>query len=141
MKETSLKTVISGSYRKHLAQLYELKQNLENLGIVVLSPVGSLALNPGEEFVFLDEDPILDKRLLQDSIFAKIRCSSFLVLANYQGYIGRAAAIEIGYAIAFGIQILSWEPIDDPNIKPYSRPILDVFPKLQSIKQDVLCHS
>ena len=119
----SLKTVISGSYRKHLSKLYELKNELELLNIDVLSPVGHHALNPDDEFILLDLDPIEDKRLLQDSIFAKIRTSCFLVLANFDGYIGQAAMMECGYAIAFGIQILTVEPISDPNLEPYTRPL------------------
>jgi hypothetical protein len=140
MSTTSLRTVISGSYRKHLRELYELKQEIEKLGILVLSPIGSAALNPDEEFVFLDADPIHDKRLLQDSIFAKIRTSSFLVLANFDGYIGKAAVMEVGYALAFGLQILSIEPVEDPNIRPYARLLNKAFPKFQFIKrQELLC--
>lgn len=124
----SLSTVISGSYRRHLNQLYELKQRIEKVDILVLSPVGSFAINPNEEFVFLDEDPVHDKRLLQDSIFAKIRNSSFLTLANFDGYIGKAAVMEVGYALAFGLQILSVELVEDPNIRPYTRLLDEVFP-------------
>lgn len=126
--QTALRTVISGSYRKHLPQLMELKQRLESMNIVVLSPVGSHALNPTEEFVFLNQDPIRDHRLLQDSIFAKMRTASFHVLANIDGYIGNAALIEVGYAIALGLQILTLEPIEDPNIAPYCRSLEIIIP-------------
>lgn len=140
MNTASLRTVISGSYRRHLRELYELKKEIEKLGILVLSPVGSSALNPEEEFVFLDADPIHDKRLLQDSIFAKIRTSSFLILANFDGYIGRAALMEVGYALASGLQILSVEPTEDPNIEPYTRLLNEAFPSFQITKrQEILC--
>lgn len=124
------KTVISGSYRKHLSSLMRLKQALQNEGIAVLSPVGQEAINPKEEFILLDADPIHDKRLLQDSIFAKIRSSTFLVIANIDGYIGAAAMMELGYAIACGMQILTLEPVKDPNLAPYCRSISEVFPHL-----------
>ncbi|SDO55988.1 hypothetical protein [Phyllobacterium sp. OV277] len=124
---SELTTVISGSYRKHLRALYDLKQRLESAGIRVLSPVGSGAINVGEEFVLLDADPIHDPRTLQDSIFAKIRISSFLTVCNIDGYIGSAALLEIGYAIANGLQILTVVPVKDPNIAPYARTIGDVF--------------
>ena len=68
-EENRLKTVISGSYRVHLNELMILKAFLESKNINVLSPVGSSAVNPGEEFIFLDNDPIADHRILQDSIF------------------------------------------------------------------------
>jgi hypothetical protein len=142
MNHSSVCTVISGSYRRHLQKLYDLKRSLENLGIHVLSPVGSAAINPGEEFILLDADPIHDKRLLQDSVFAKIRTSSFLVLANYDGYIGKAAVMEIGFALAIGLQILTVEPVEDPNIQPYTRLIRDAFPLFQeSNTEDHLCNT
>lgn len=126
---SSLKTVISGSYRKHLNEMFSIKDQLTKHGIDVLAPVSEGVLNPGEEFVLLDMDPVADHRILQDSIFAKMRQSSFLVVANKKGYIGKAALIEIGYAIALGLQILTLEPVEDPNIKPYCRLIADVFTK------------
>ena len=141
MNPTSLCTVISGSYRRHLRELYALKCQLKKIGINVLSPIGSFALNPNEEFIFLDADPVQDKRLLQDSVFGKIRTSAFLVLANFDGYIGNAALMEVGYALSFGLQILTVEPVEDPNISLYTRVLYDVFPDLKSLQrnQEVLC--
>ena len=126
----SLKTVISGSYRKHLKYLMSLKTSLQENGIEVLSPVGSAAVSEEQEFVILDADPIQDHQILQDSIFAKMRTSSFLVLCNVDGYLGAAALIEIGYAIALGLKILTVEPVKDPNIAPYTRLLSEVFPEI-----------
>lgn len=125
--EGNIATVISGSYRRHLQQMYALKRVLEAKGITVLSPVGLEAINPGQEFVLLDADPIHDHRTLQDSVFAKIRRSSFLVSFNRDGYVGKASLLEYGYAIAVGIPILTIEPADDPNILPYTRLLADVI--------------
>lgn len=124
----TLSTVISGSYRKHLRQIILLKNELQNCQVKVLSPVGNAAINPGEEFIILDSDPITHPKLLQDSVFAKIRRSTFLVVANFDGYLGRAAVLEIGFAIAKGLTVYSLEPIDDPNLSPYCRPLEEVFP-------------
>lgn len=141
MKSNSLRTVISGSYRRHLQELYALKQQLESVGVDVLSPVGSFAVNPQEEFIFLDEDPIHDKRVLQDSVFAKIRMSTFLVLANFERYLGNAALIEVGYSLSLGLQILTVEPVEDPNINSYTRLLFDVFPTLRMFqkKEEIVC--
>lgn len=125
--EGNIATIISGSYRRHLAGMYRLKRIFERRGITVLSPIGDGAVNPGEEFVILDADPIQDHRTLQDSVFAKIRRSTFLTAFNQDGYLGRAALLEYGYAIAIGIPILSLEPIEDPNIKPYTRLLSEVI--------------
>ena len=142
MSSNSLYTVISGSYRKYLSEMYFLKKQLESLGVVVLSPVGTSAVNPEEEFIFLDSDPITDRRMLQDSIFAKIRTSSFLVLANFEGYIGNAALLEVGYALSLGLQILTVEEVLDPNIGVYTRLLCDVFKNFKSLnhKEKLRCH-
>jgi len=126
--ENSIFTVISGSFRKHLPQIARLKRELEQNYITVLSPTGDLAINPDEEFIILNSDPISHPKLLQDSVFAKIRRSTFLSVANVEGYLGKAAILEIGYAIAVGISIYSLEPIEDPNLSPYCKPLQEIFP-------------
>jgi hypothetical protein len=131
--DATLFTVISGSYRKHLSQILHLKQHLENQEVAVLSPSGHAAINPTEEFIVLDSDPVSHPKLLQDSVFAKIRRSTFLVVANVGGYLGRAAILEIGYAIAFGITVYTLEPVEDPNLMPYCRLLSEVFPDLELV--------
>ncbi len=69
-----------------------------------------------------------DHRILQDSVFAKMRQASFQVVLNKDGYLGRAAVLEIGYAISLGLQVLTIEPVDDPNIAAYTRDFRAVFP-------------
>jgi len=134
----TLCTVISGSFRKHLREIMLLKQLLENAHVTVLSPTGNCAVNPHEEFVVLDSDPVTHPKLLQDSVFAKIRRSTFLVVANFDGYLGKAAILEIGYAIATGISIYAIEPVEDPNLSPYCTPISAVFPNINfSLVKDV----
>lgn len=128
----TLCTVISGSFRKHLSQISVLKKALEKLGVSVLSPEKCNPINPGEEFIILDSDPVCHPELLQASVFAKMRRSTFLVLANFDGYIGRAAAVEVGYAIALGIKIYAVDAVNDPNIAPFCAQITDVFPELQN---------
>lgn len=128
----NISTVISGSYRRHLAEMFALKSYLEQKAITVLSPVGTKATNPGEEFILLDADPIQDRRLLQDSIFAKMRRSTFLVVLNKDRYLGNAALLEIGHAIALGLRVLTLEPVDDPNVQPYTQLLREIFVDLPS---------
>jgi hypothetical protein len=138
--EGNIATVISGSYRKHLPEMYAMKRILQRRGIHVLSPVGDGAINPGEEFVLLDADPIHDHRTLQDSVFAKIRRASFLVGFNKEGYLGKAALIEFGYAISVGIPILTLEPVEDPNIAPYTRLLADVVGPFELSDEQAIRH-
>jgi hypothetical protein len=123
-----LRTVISGSYGKHFEQMLQIKKFLENQQVIVQAPVSEQIVPGTDEFILLDADPVGDPRILQDSIFAKIRMSSFLTVANIDGYLGRAAVLEVGYAVAMGINVLTVEPIDDPNLGVYTRTIASVFP-------------
>lgn len=127
---SSIETVISGSFRKHLREIVMLKHMLEEYGVTILSPVGNFATNPSEEFIYLDSDPIEHPEVLQSSVFAKIRRSTFLVVANIDGYMGKATILEIGYAIALGIRVYCVAPVKDPNIAPYCTLITEVFPKI-----------
>jgi nucleoside 2-deoxyribosyltransferase len=124
----NVNTIISGSYSKHFKQIIELKKFLLNEKIAVLAPASDEIMNTGDGFMILDEDPIRDPRTIQDSINTKIRHSSFIVVANIGGYIGKAAVFEMGYAAAQGIQILTVEQVDDPNLAGYCRLFTDVFP-------------
>ncbi len=135
MSKHLLRTVISGSYRKHLKELLKLKSCLEDNYIEVLSPAGETAVNPGDEFVVLQSDPVEDRRVLQDNVFAKIRTSTFLVIANFDGYIGRAATLEMGYAIAQGLMIYSVEDISDPNLEPYCSPLETFLPNANPFRE------
>lgn len=123
-----LKSVISGSYRKHFNELIILKKFFESKNFEVLSPTSDGVLNPNEEFIILNEDPIEDHRTLQDSVLAKIRMSTLLIVANVDGYIGKAATFEMGYAVSLGIQILTIEKVEDPNLACYCKSISDIFP-------------
>jgi len=106
-EEAGSYTVIIGSFRKHFREIIELRKELERLQIKVLSPKDCTIINPDDEFVIFQSDVTSDQRFLQDAVFSKIRYSTFVILANFDDYIGRAATLEMGYAIAHGISILT----------------------------------
>lgn len=121
-------TVICGSFQKHLAASFQLRDFLENRGVRVLSPIGGSAVTPDDEFVRLDADPLSDERTIQDAVFAKIRQSTFIVVANIGGYLGTATTMEIGYAVACGIRVFTVEEASDPNVSCYTRTFAEIFP-------------
>ena len=133
--------VIVGSFRRHLREIVTVKHLLQERGIAVLSPSGNYALNPDEEFILLDSDPVSHPRLLQDSVFAKIRKSSFIVVANVDGYLGKAAILEMGYSIAQGIAIYTLELVDDPNLKSYCKLLADLITEMEHADQARLAKS
>ena len=113
------KTVICGSYRKHLNEIFNLRAMLTGKGVSVLAPLGTCAINPNAPFVVLDSDVTNDPKTLQNTIFEHIRQSDFIVVGNKDGYIGRATAMEIGFALASGKRVYATENVTDPNLKPY----------------------
>lgn len=126
-------TVIIGSFRKCFREIIELRKELERLQIKVLSPKDCTIINPDDEFVIFQSDVTSDQKFLQDAVFSKIRYSTFVILANFNDYIGRAATLEMGYAIAHGISILTLRPVTDIHLKPYCRLLTDVFPILSHL--------
>lgn len=131
--EASSYTVIIGSFRKHFREIIELKKELEKLQIKILSPKDCSIINPDDEFVIFQSDVTSDQKILQDVVFSKIRYSTFVILANFNDYIGRAATLEMGYAIAHGISILTLNPVKDVHLKPYCRLLIEVFPNLSHL--------
>ncbi|MBO1740397.1 hypothetical protein [Leifsonia sp. TF02-11] len=114
-------TLIIGSYRRHFAQILSVKSALEDRGVQVLAPESDQIVNPGESFALLESDEDRTPRQVQDRIFSLVRRADFLVLANIDGYLGAAATMELGYAIAVGTDVLTIEPVVDPNIGAYTR--------------------
>ncbi len=129
--DATLLTVIIGSFRKHLGEIIKLKQQLEDRHVAVLSPIDEDVVNPNDEFIIFNSDPVSDPKLLQDSVFAKIKRSTFVIVANIDGYLGRAAILEIGYALALGISIYTLEPVEDPHLVPYCRLLSSIFPDIE----------
>ncbi|MDR6226254.1 nucleoside 2-deoxyribosyltransferase [Desmospora profundinema] len=89
-------------------------------------------MNPGEVFIRLENDPEVDARTVQDAIFTHIRNSTFVTVANVDGYLGKA--FEMGYAAAYGIRILTIEPVEDPNLAGYTQRLDAVFPSWRGSK-------
>jgi adenylate kinase len=111
---SQINTVISGTHARHSAAMDSLSKRLARSGVRVLTANGALSA-----------DAI-------DSRFAKIRESSFLTLANFDGELDAAMLADIGFAIASGLEILSVYPITDPNIAPYSRSLSTVVPGIEA---------
>lgn len=127
-------TLIIGSYRRHFEQIRSIKSALEDRGVSVLAPGSDRIVNPGATFALLESDGDRTPRQVQDRIFSLIRASDFLVLANVDGYLGAAATLEIGFAIAVGTDVLTIEPVVDPNISGYTRLLdLEALPSLPNL--------
>lgn len=100
---------ISGSYRKYLPEIIELKKNLENKKINVLSPRFVKPKNPGELFVTFDGEENQTPIQLEEYHLKSIGQSDALVVCNPSGYVGASALFEVGYAHAKNKKIIFTE--------------------------------
>ena len=100
---------ISGSFRKHLEKIAELKKYFESRGIEVLSPKNLKAKNPGEEFIVFDGGEKMSALELERNHLGVIEKSDALIVCNPAGYVGASALMEIGFAHAHGKKIIFLE--------------------------------
>lgn len=97
---------LSGSFRKHLNYIVEVRKTLLNHGAEVLSPRFTDPKNPGEEFVVFTGEEGLSPLELERHHLESIEKSDALIVCNPAGYVGASALIEIGYAQALGKRII-----------------------------------
>lgn len=97
---------ISGSFRKHLPFILQIKTLLETNGIKILSPRFTEPKNPGEEFVIFTGEEGLSPLELERHHLRSIADSDALIVCDPDGYVGASALIEIGYANALGKRII-----------------------------------
>jgi len=97
---------ISGSFRKHLDYILDIKGTLEDQGTKVLSPRFTEPKNPGEKFVVFTGEEGLSPLELERHHLSSISKSDALIVCDPEGYVGASALIEIGFANAIGKKIV-----------------------------------
>lgn len=100
---------LSGSFRKHLDYILEIKKKLEKNGTKVLSPRFVEPKNPGEEFVVFKGEENLSSLELERYHLNSIVNSDALIVCDPEGYVGASALLEIGFAQAIGKRIIFTE--------------------------------
>lgn len=106
------KTVISGSFNKHLHEIGNALENFKKAEVNVLAPLVTKVMDHAEDFVFLETDnPEKPADILENEFMSNIRKADFLYLANIGGYVGKSAATEIAIAIMSSIPVISAEKI------------------------------
>jgi len=104
--------VLSGSFRRDLSGLLQARTNLISAGCVVLSPEDVNFVSEINGFVLSEGQA--DPAGVEATHLASICRADFVWLhvAN-DGYVGRSASMEIGFANAIGIPIFSTRGPDD----------------------------
>lgn len=118
-----MKTVVSGSFKRHLGQMaYEIAE-LKKLGISVLSPSSLNVIDRQGDFLFVEGDAVRSIKAVQDAHNKAISSADFLWVVAPDGYIGVSAALEMGIAIKCGIPIYSLSHITDTTLREYIQTI------------------
>lgn len=97
---------ISGSFRKHLDYILNIKGKIEAQGTKVLSPRFTGPKNPGEKFVVFTGEEGLSSLELERHHLDSISKSDALIVCDPEGYVGAPALLEIGFANAIGKRVI-----------------------------------
>jgi hypothetical protein len=100
---------LSGSFRKHLDYILEIKKKLEASGVIVLSPRFNVPKKPGTEFVVFQGEEGLSPLELERYHLNSIKNSDALIVCDPNGYVDASALLEIGFAHSLGKRIIFTE--------------------------------
>lgn len=114
-----LKVTVSGSFRRHLTPITTAVETFTALGCRVLSPEDPRVVDSFGEFLFVASDRFRTIRTVQNRHLAAIGASQFLWLVDPDGYVGQSASMELGFAVALGIQIMADSPPSDLTLRQY----------------------
>lgn len=95
-----MKVVISGSFRKHLQGILDLKNELEKRGITVLKPDKIQTIdNPDRpDFVKFDGEEVIPPLVLEMQYLKAISECDAHIIYNEDSYFGNRALRELGYS-------------------------------------------
>src|SRR5438552_12861215 len=114
-----LHATVSGSFHRHISDIYFAVSQLRAAGVNVLSPVDPTIVDQNGDFLFVASDILRSVKLVQDRHFEAIRASDFLWLICPDGYTGSSASAEIGAAHICGTPVFSNSVPSDATLKHY----------------------
>ena len=114
-----LKVTVSGSFRRHMTEIYEAVSEFVDRGATVLSPADPRIVDQIGEFVFVASDRVRSIKMVEDRHLDCIRSSDFLWLVAPDGYVGQSASMELGYAIAHDVPIFCEHLPNDGTLRKY----------------------
>ena len=115
----SVTVTVSGSFRRHIAEIQRDVNEFSTLGASVLSPADPRVVDAFGEFLFVASDRLRTVRTVQSRHLLAIASSDFLWLVCPDGYVGPSAAMEIGYANARDIPVLAATPPTDLTMRQF----------------------
>ena len=118
-RESLVPVTVSGSFNRHLCQIRAAVEMLARHGACVLSPADPSPVERYGSFLFVASDLRRSVKGTQARHFQAIGRSRFVWLECPDGYVGSSAALEIGYAAACGVPVLSACPPENLTLRPY----------------------
>lgn len=114
-----LRATVSGSFHRHMQEIYAAVGELRSRGVDVLSPSDPRVVDHIGEFLFVASDRLRSIKLVQDRHLAAIRASAFLWVVCPDGYTGASTSMEIGAAYAHGVPVFSTSTASDITLSNY----------------------
>src|SRR6266851_8728516 len=122
----SHRATVSGSFRRAMRQVQEAVYALTDMGVVVLSPADPRVVDQLDAFLFVASDRLRSVRLVQQRHLFAISESDFLWLVAPDGYVGTSATMEVGYAVACGVPVLSTSVPMDVTLREFVTVVPDM---------------
>jgi hypothetical protein len=96
--------VVCGSFNKHLENISHLIENFRDKRIEVLSPLNTEVVGSERGFVLFKNDNIVNHCTwsVEALHLQAIEVCDFVVICNFDSYVGTKTALEIGYAYKCG---------------------------------------
>lgn len=107
---------ISGSFRKHYGVIQDVIAALEHHGWTVLSPARSRVIDGTADFPVLESDGRATIAEIEQRHLDAIASADALYVVDPGGYIGISTAMEIGWALAYGVPIFLQSPTEEETI-------------------------
>lgn len=120
------RATVSGSFHRHMHEVQHAVYALTDLGVDVLSPSDPRVVDAFGNFLFVASDRLRTVRLVQSRHLAAIDASDFLWLVCPDGYVGQSAAMELGWAAARRVPVLSVTPPQDLTMRQFVTVVPDL---------------
>jgi hypothetical protein len=114
-----LSVTVSGSFHRFMLEIEQAVQEFTARDVRVLSPAYPKVVDHLGDFLFVASDRVRSIRLVQDRHLASITQSDFVWLVSPDGYVGQSAAMELGFAVARGVPVLSTALPTDLTLRRY----------------------
>lgn len=132
MNSVRPRVVICGSFRRDMAGLKRVFQELEVTGCRILSPISIDFEDSGAPFVKTDNESDFTANELERFHLRTLRDADFVWLHAPNGYVGTSAAYELGFAAALRKPVFSFATPADEMLASQIQTTTSVFAALQA---------